>query len=124
MLIRMPVFFQRVERSLKAARFDSKGHFQQQDEAALTASYEISHLIAKVKKPHTIDENLIAPCAEVIVKRMLGEDAAKKIRQVSLSSTTVQRRITDLSEDIEEQVVAAVGNPPVFFNPVGRIYRC
>ena len=73
---------------------------------------------------HTIGENLIAPCAEVIVTRMLGEDAAKKIRQVSLSSTTVQRRITDLSEDIEEQVVAAVGKSPVFFNPVGRIYRC
>ena len=33
--------FQRMERSLKAARLDSKGHFQQQDEAALTASYEI-----------------------------------------------------------------------------------
>ena len=58
---------------------------------------KFSHLIAKVKKPHTIDENLIAPCAEVIVKRMLGEDAAKKIRQVSLSSTTVQKGESQIS---------------------------
>ena len=51
--------------------FDSTGRFQQQNEATLAASYEISQMIAKTKKPHTIGETLIAPCVEVIVKRML-----------------------------------------------------
>ena len=37
---------QRLERTLKDARLDSTGRFQQQNEAALTASYEISQMIA------------------------------------------------------------------------------
>ena len=105
---------QHLERSLKAARFDSTGIFQQQNEAALAASYEISQTIAKAKKPHTIGETLIAPCVEIIVKRMLGEDHSKKVAQVSLSNTTIQRRILHLDEDIEDQVVAAINKSPVF----------
>ena len=78
---------QHLERSLKAARFDSTERFQQQNEAALAVSYEISQTIAKAKKPHTIGETLIASCVESIVKRMLGEDHSKKVAQVSLSNT-------------------------------------
>ena len=105
---------QHLERSLKAARFDSTGRFQQQNEAALAASYEISQTIAKAKKPHTIGETPIAPCVEIIVKRMLGEDHSKKVAQVSLSNSTIQRRLLHLDEDIEDQVVAAINKSPVF----------
>ena len=105
---------QHLERSFKAARFDSTGRFQQQNEAALAVSYEISQTIAKAKKPHTIGETLIAPYVEIIVKRMLGEDHSKKVAQVSLSNTTIQRRILYLDEDIEDQVVAAINKSPVF----------
>ena len=102
-----------LERSLKAARFDSTGRFQQQNEAALVASYGISQMIAKTEKPHTIGETLIAPSVQIIVKRMLGEDHSKKIAQVSLINTTIQRRILHLDEDIEDQVVAAIIISPV-----------
>ena len=57
-----------LERSFKAARFDSTGRSQQQNEAALVASNEISQMIVKTKA-HTIDESPIAPCVEIIVKR-------------------------------------------------------
>ena len=80
----------------------------------MVASYEISQMIAKTKKPHTIGETLIAPCVEIIVKRILGEDHSKKVAQVSLSNTTIQRRILHFDEDIEDQVVAAINKSPVF----------
>ena len=62
-------------------------------------------LIARAKKPHTIGESLIAPSVEIIVRRMLGEDKVSKVKQISLSNTTVKRCIVYLDESIEEQVV-------------------
>ena len=82
-------FFHGLERSLKAEKLDSTGLFQQQNEASLIASYEVSRLIARTKKPHNIGESLIAPSVEIIVSRMLGEDKISKVKQVSLSNTTV-----------------------------------
>ncbi|KAI6658274.1 hypothetical protein LOD99_15543 [Oopsacas minuta] len=87
---------QYLERSHKPGSFDSTRRFQQQNDAALTASYELSQMIAKSKKPHSIDETLIAPCVEITVKRMLEEDHSKKVVQVSLSNTTIQRRYCTL----------------------------
>ena len=45
---------------------------------------------------------------------MHGEDHLKKVAQVSLSNTTIQRRILHLDEDIEDQVIAAINKSPVF----------
>ena len=80
-------FFHGLKRSLKAARLDNTGLFQQQNEASLIASYEVSQLIARTKKPHTIGESLIVPSVEIIVRRMLGEDKLSKVKQISLSNT-------------------------------------
>ena len=41
---------------------------------------------------------------------MLGKDKVSKVEQISLSITTVKRRIVHLDEDIEEQVVTSVRN--------------
>ena len=53
---------------LKSARLDNTGLFQLQNEAILIASYEVSQLIARTKKTHTIGESLIAPSGEIIVR--------------------------------------------------------
>ena len=107
-------FFHGLERSLKASKLDSTGLFQQQNEASLIASYEVSQLIARNKKPHTIGESLIVPSVEIIVRRMLGEDKVSKVKQISLSNATVESRILYLDEDIEEQVVTRIRSSPAF----------
>ncbi|XP_003369970.1 putative zinc finger protein [Trichinella spiralis] len=52
------------------------------------ASYEITMLIAKNKKPHTIGENLVKPCIVNAVKILLGDDMAKQFKNISLSDST------------------------------------
>ncbi|CAN7945441.1 unnamed protein product [Ixodes hexagonus] len=72
---------------------------------ALLASYKVAHRIAQSKKPHTVGEELILPAAIDIVSAMLGESSAEQIRSVPLSDNTVARRICDMSEDTEDQLL-------------------
>lgn len=74
--------------------------------SALKASYLVSERIAKCCKPHTIAESLILPAAVDMCREMLGVDAASKIQRISLSNNTVKRRIQDISEDINEQLMS------------------
>lgn len=76
------------------------------NENATLASYEVSQLVAKCGKNHTIAEKLILPSAIILCKRMLGDAAAKLVATVPLSNNTVQRRITDMSNNIEETLLA------------------
>ena len=57
------------------------------------------------KKPHTIGENLVKPCALKMAEIILGKEAANELATVSLSTNTVQRRINDMVNDIKDQVV-------------------
>ena len=43
---------------------------------------------------------------------MLGKAAERKLASISLSNTTIQRRIKDLSHDIKCQVVEEIKNDP------------
>ena len=79
-----------------------------QMEASLEASFVVAYRIAKAKKPHTIGKNLILPCARDIVQLVLGTEAVQKIQDVPLSNNTVQRRILELSKNIEEQVISEI----------------
>ena len=60
------------------------------------------------KKTHTISENLIKPCSLKIVKLMLGKEEKKKISAVSLSNSTIHRRIEDMAADIKDQIVQEI----------------
>jgi hypothetical protein len=73
-------------------------------EKALIASFEISHLIVKNKKPHTDGEKIILPALLIATKTMLSDEAAETVKQIPLSDSTVSRRILDMSEDIDNQV--------------------
>ena len=70
--------------------------------------YEVARKIAIAKKPHTIDEQLILPCCQVIASSVFGEFEVQKLKQVSLSNDTVSRRISELSENILSQVVSKI----------------
>ncbi|CAH2102489.1 unnamed protein product [Euphydryas editha] len=83
-------------------------------EKTLAASFEISKLIAKSKKAHTIGESLIKPCMLKAVEELLGQEAQKKIREIPLSNDTVKSRIKKMSNDVEEQVIENIKRSPYF----------
>jgi hypothetical protein len=61
--------------------------------AAVKASYLVTQRTAKVKKLHTIAEELILPCAKDIVSVMIGSDYLIKLQPLSLSNDAVRQRI-------------------------------
>ncbi|KAL0859501.1 hypothetical protein ABMA27_010658 [Loxostege sticticalis] len=67
----------------------------------LRASYNISLLIAKCGKPHTIGEQLILPAVEEVLKTVLHKSPFDVLKRIPLSNNTVQRRIDEMSSDIE-----------------------
>ena len=105
-------FFKRKE-SLKRIRLDNEGHLCGQNKSAVHASYLVSYQVAKAKKPHTIAEDLILPSCKDIVRTMLGEESVKKLNPISLSNNTVQRRISEISTDIKEQVILEIQEAPL-----------
>jgi len=71
---------------------------------SLQTSFEIAHLVAKSKKPHTIAENLIIPAAVKIAEIMFDKKEVDIIKTIPCSNDTIKRRITDMAEDIIKQV--------------------
>ena len=82
------------------------------NENALRASYLVANRIAKAKKPFTISEELILPSAKDICHDLLGEADVKKIEHLTLSASTVTRRIEEIAEDIEAQLLERINTPP------------
>ena len=61
-------------------------------------------------KSHTIAESLVLPAAKKLVRNLIGDGAAAKLDNVSLSNDTVKRRIQEMSGDIADQVMAGVND--------------
>jgi hypothetical protein len=61
------------------------------NENAMKVSYEVTMLIAKAGKSHTIAKELILPAAKAMVSEMVGEKAAKDLNLVALSNDTVKK---------------------------------
>ena len=57
------------------------------------------------KKAHTIAEELVLPCAIDMCKAVLDEKCAAKLNAVSLSDSTIERRIENMPEDIKFQLI-------------------
>ena len=68
----------------------------------------VANRIAKAKKPFTIGEELILSASKDICRELLREAAVKKIAQVPLSASTVTRRIEEIAEDIETQLLKRI----------------
>ncbi|XP_068206277.1 zinc finger BED domain-containing protein 5-like [Palaemon carinicauda] len=107
-------FFEFKANYLKKMRMDQGGKFQTESKAIVHASYAVSLLVAKAKKPHSIGETLIKPCLVSCAGILLGESAVSKMKKVSLSNDTVKSRIFDMSCNIKSQLLAKVKASPVF----------
>ena len=105
-------YFERRSRALKKMRLDASGDFCTGERKIVEASYVVAFEIAQQKKPHSIGETLIKPCVLKMADIMLGKDAERKLASISLSNSTIQRRIKDLSDDIKCQVVEEIKNAP------------
>uniref|UniRef100_UPI00358EA82C protein FAM200C-like n=1 Tax=Myxine glutinosa TaxID=7769 RepID=UPI00358EA82C len=103
---------------IKRTRFDSVGTlpklgFVSVEKTLLLASYQVAYAVAKSKKPHTIAEDLIKPCALEMATTFLSKEARKKFEQVPLSNNIIHNRISDLSEDILDQVISDIRASPL-----------
>ncbi|XP_047481252.1 zinc finger MYM-type protein 6-like [Penaeus chinensis] len=74
-------------------------------EKALKASLAVSLLIAKAKMPFSIAEELSLPAAGMMAEIMLDKKTADQLKAVPLSHQTVSRRVSEMSADIQDQVV-------------------
>ncbi len=72
---------------------------------AIEASYAVSLLLAKAKKPFSLAEELIIPDVAVLAETLGDKTAADKIKSVPLSNDTFSRRIDKMRNDIVEQLV-------------------
>ncbi|XP_029348266.1 protein ZBED8-like [Acyrthosiphon pisum] len=80
------------------------------------ASYKVAYRIARSKKPHTIGESLIKPCALEMVELVCGLEQRKKIEAIPLSNDTINSRISDMSTNILEQVIRELDSTPFPFS--------
>jgi len=108
-------FFQSKKDSFKIMKIASRECFCQSTTAEVVeTSYEIAHMIAKEKKPHTIGETLIKPCMLKAASLVLGEASSTKLGKISLSDSSIKIRINELAKDIECQVLKKVHVSPFF----------
>jgi hypothetical protein len=66
------------------------------------------------KKPHTVGETLILPAAVDIVSIMFGDNLAQQLKSIPLSNDTVLRRISNISEDLNEQLFEKLKNNVIY----------
>lgn len=74
----------------------------QQNIDGLHASYNISLLIGKSGKPHTIGEELILPAISEVLSIFLHKSSHDIIKTIPLSNNSVQRRIDEMAENVED----------------------
>ena len=101
-------YFERLGENAKRQHLDRTGQFHQTKIGVVKASYEVSLFVDQNMKSHTIAEFLVLPAAKTLVRNLIGDEAAAKLDNVSLSNDTVKRRIQEMSGDIADQVMAGV----------------
>ncbi|GFY11462.1 protein FAM200B [Trichonephila clavipes] len=106
-------FFQRRAENLKIQRANLK-KFTKIPQKALRASLEVSYLIGKAMKPHTIRESLILPAATKMTSIMHGDKDGNELKTIPLSRDSVSRRISEMSRKIVSEVIKRIQNSSVF----------
>ena len=105
----------------KKARFEKVGTlpkfgFIMTRKPYLKASYKVAYCIAKEKKAHTIGETLELLCALEMIELVCGTEEGKRLEDVPLSNDTISSRITDISNNILEQVMKELKALPFPFS--------
>ena len=85
-----------------------------EDKSLLKASYLIALQIPKNKKPYTIGEDLIKPCMLQACEAILGKQAVQRLKIILMSANTVKRRIKEMADNIENQVIKMAKNSPFY----------
>ena len=101
-------YFQRLGENAKRQRLDKSGVIYQKKKSVVKASFEVALLVAKSMKALAIGESLVMPAAKILVKNVIGVEAAAKLKTVSLSNNTVKNRIEEMPIDIADQVISSV----------------
>ena len=96
--------FERIRGELKCAQKKIYG-LTHINTIALRASYKVALRIAKAKKPYSDGEMLVKDCIQDVCLEVLGKAAATKVAKVSLSGDTIARRVADLAENMEIQLL-------------------
>jgi len=104
------------ERLLKTSNKEKENFekFMTVNEKYLQASYEVSYLIAKNKKPYNIGENLVLPTAIKMVEILHGHKYANDIRKIPLSNDIVANRISEINKDQLDQLIGRIKESPKF----------
>ena len=76
----------------------------------------------QAKKTHTIGETLVKPWLLKTVELLPVEASEANMRRISLSKETIQRRISDMPEDMNDQAINE-SISSVFFSS-GWVNRC
>ena len=84
------------------------------NEKYVKASYEVAYLINKKQKKHIIGEELVLPVAIKITKTVLGKRYSDELKKIPLSNDMVQKRISDISNDLFTQVIGRIKESPKF----------
>ena len=105
----------------KKARFEKSGTlvkhgFVPTQKPLVEASYKVAYRIAKEKKPHTIAETLIKPCALEMIELVCGSEQRKKIEAIPMSNNVIKSRIADIAENILKQVMEELAASPFAFS--------
>uniref|UniRef100_K7FWQ2 DUF4371 domain-containing protein n=1 Tax=Pelodiscus sinensis TaxID=13735 RepID=K7FWQ2_PELSI len=104
-------YFERWLLGLKWQCLDSTSAFYNKTSNAVRASYIVAYKVAQAKKPHTIVKQLVLLCAKEMVQLVLGEEAARKLNDISVSNDTESRWINEISQNISDQVVDEKKSP-------------
>ena len=70
----------------------------------------LAEIIALQSNSHVLAESVILPACQKMVKVMLGDKAEQDISKIPFSNSTIQRRIINLSGNIEQSVMAELKN--------------
>lgn len=97
-------FFMRKRDELKAKK-SVLTKFVSTDNKLLKCSYMAAFHIARCKKAYTIGETLLKPCMKDICGELFGKEFEAKINSIPLSNDTIARRIIDISNEIEAQLI-------------------
>ena len=101
------VYFERLLQSVKKQKLSMETHALTNSKH-LRASYKVSYIIAKSKKSFTIGKELVLPVAVRRTEIIHGHKYADEFLKISLSDTTVSRRIEDILKDQFEQLIARI----------------
>ena len=99
-------FFERKLESYNRSRSVLVKKCKTENEIATEASYKASYHISLHGEAHTIGESLIKPILKDVVSCVFNEESVQKVEAISLSNNTVSRRITDIADDIETELIS------------------